>query len=102
MAICELCEQARERVYSCMKRMDGQIPFDEETHLFVASRGCLDCGVGTGGFHHPGCSIERCPNCQGKLMDCICEVAQNYHSLTARGWWTRLPRRAGESIVSGH
>ena len=24
---------------------------------------CHDCRVKTGGFHHPGCDMERCPIC---------------------------------------
>jgi hypothetical protein len=98
MSVCELCEQSREQAYSCMKRMEGQIPFGDERQLALSSYRCSDCVVGIGGFHHPSCSIEECPNCRARLLDCVCEGTQDYRSLTGQVWWTRLPRRSEESI----
>jgi len=98
MSVCELCEQSREQAYSCMKRLEGQIPFGNERHLTLSSYLCSYCGVGIGGFHHPGCSIEECPTCKVRIMDCICEGTQDYRSLTAQVWWTRLPRKIEESV----
>jgi hypothetical protein len=67
MAVCELCEQEVGLAYSCMKRIEAQIPFGTEPRLAIAGSRCVDCRVGTGGFHHLGCRIELCPKCGGWL-----------------------------------
>jgi hypothetical protein len=33
---------------------------------------CHDCNVQPGGFHHPGCDMERCPRCGAQLISCGC------------------------------
>lgn len=35
---------------------------------------CQECGVRTAQFHVPGCRHEQCPRCQGKLVECSCEI----------------------------
>lgn len=34
---------------------------------------CQDCGISSGGKHHPGCDLERCPACGGQLNSCGCQ-----------------------------
>ena len=33
---------------------------------------CHDCNAVAGGFHHPGCDAEACPNCRGQIISCGC------------------------------
>jgi hypothetical protein len=98
MVVCELCEQAREQVYSCMKRMIGQIPFGDETHLDILVDPCQDCGVGVGGFHHPGCYNEQCPECHDLLLSCLCSSTENYRGLMGQLWWRRSSRSITGSV----
>ena len=101
MVVCELCEQPRERVYSCMKRVEGQVPFGDETHLDNPADPCQDCGVGVGGFHHPGCSNEQCPECGGLVLFCVCVGGEEYRCLPGQKWWTRLPRGIEGLVANG-
>lgn len=34
---------------------------------------CGDCGAHYGGYHHPGCDMERCPVCGRQLISCCCD-----------------------------
>lgn len=35
---------------------------------------CHDCGARVGNIHHPGCDMERCPNCGGQYFICECDT----------------------------
>jgi len=72
MAVCEYCGRDMLVTKSCDKvpivfatgsKMDP-IPYTGER--------CPDCGVTTGGYHHPGCDMEICPLCGGQLISCSC------------------------------
>jgi hypothetical protein len=38
----------------------------------AAAEDCPGCGVAVGGFHHPFCPVEACPQCSGRLVACDC------------------------------
>lgn len=44
-------------------------PFFGENYKY-----CHDCGVTELRYHHPGCDMERCINCDGQLISCECEI----------------------------
>ena len=56
------------------------IPFGKEDRggaldmgAFIPPNGrCHDCNVEVGSFHHPGCDVEECPKCKGRLISCGC------------------------------
>jgi hypothetical protein len=39
---------------------------------------CGDCGVARGGWHHPGCDLQRCPVCRGQLLTCGCRFDEDW------------------------
>jgi hypothetical protein len=51
------------------------VPYGSESHGadWTPPDRCHDCDVLVGGFHHPGCDMEACPNCKGQLLTCGCE-----------------------------
>lgn len=85
MAICEWCKQEMSGGAGCtVTQFDDlpggpveRVPYGSETEDWGAARGarCHDCGVAPGGYHHPGCDVERCPRCQGQAIgrDCLSE-----------------------------
>lgn len=92
MAVCELCEQGVGLAYSCMKRMEGQVSFGAEPRPAITCFWCVDSRVGPGGVHHPGCRMEPCPRCGGRLRSCGCKVVPNNRRPAPGGWRRRLPK----------
>jgi hypothetical protein len=60
-------EQIRQRVDDFLKK------YQVGKYTEPDSR-CHDCGVKVGGYHHPGCDDEECPNCHMQLISCGCLV----------------------------
>ena len=53
------------------RRVD-MIAYGNEPGPRMSADRCGDCGVFRGGWHHPGCDLQRCPACRGQLLSCGC------------------------------
>lgn len=91
MSKCSACRQEMLDAPSCIKvrvqiksgkkivKTMDPIPFGREQRFDGegpnADR-CHDCNVKRGGFHHPGCDWEECPNCHRQMLMCGGECGQ--------------------------
>lgn len=80
-AVCGYCNQHMEQGISCTLEEyddfpDGIVRYRERFYLEDVAV-CGDCNAPFGGFHHPGCDVERCPGCGGQAIGCNCLDAEN-------------------------
>ena len=84
MAACDWCHREMMTAASCNvdafhrkgRRFD-MIPFGDESSRRTGGVRCGDCGVLRGGWHHPGCDLQRCPACGRQLMSCGCRFDED-------------------------
>jgi hypothetical protein len=83
MAQCQWCEREMTTAASCSAAVlhrGGEvikmIPWGKERGWAATTR-CGDCGVMRGGFHHPGCDVQRCPICFGQMLSCDCRFDED-------------------------
>lgn len=81
MSVCSLCGKLTTGAASCMKirfRIGGKfydpVPYEKrERTPFEGPQGrCLSCNILPGGFHHVGCTVEKCPKCRDSWIFCRC------------------------------
>ena len=79
MATCSRCNQDMldDETVSCSANTEVEFPDGERVpastlHFDEQGGRCRDCRIKHGGFHHPGCDVERCPRCGGQLISCDC------------------------------
>ncbi len=84
MAVCDWCHGEMTTAASCSvdafhrkgRRFD-MLPFVDESSRRTGRARCGDCGVLGGGWHHPGCDLQRCPACGRQLVSCGCRFDED-------------------------
>lgn len=77
MAKCSFCGQEMTTSDTCPANSvilfpDGKMLRSSKEHFHEPDGRCHDCGIKHGGWHHPGCDVERCPRCGGQIITCGC------------------------------
>ena len=63
--------QGREAYRIAGERL-ARVPFGRERAAGPTPARCPDCGAGPGELHVPGCEVEQCPACGGRVISCDC------------------------------
>ena len=74
MATCPDCQREMRLAPSCVTTFAVVVEnkaFDRVRHPASATEPCDSCGVKSGGVHHFGRDMERCPACGGQLIMCV-------------------------------
>ena len=53
------------------------VPYVNKHVTDTENHRCHDCGVKIGCYHHPGCDMEKCPQCKEQLISCDCLMGQD-------------------------
>lgn len=76
MAECGLCNREMTTAASCtvdvLIMRNERFERDRVIRPIGREGRCGDCGVQTGGLHHLGCDLERCPRCRRQWLSCGC------------------------------
>lgn len=116
MAVCSWCESEMTRAQTCTVtafHVDGApiplAPFRGWRGRSGGDDRCGSCGVGPGGWHHPGCDLQRCPLCHGQLCSCGCRFDEDGpeewgdefmpYGVDANGVLTEITRTDGLEVV---
>lgn len=83
MAVCTWCEREMTAAVSCSVQELHRggvpvrmVPWGREPGWSATAR-CHDCNVRPGGFHHPGCDVQRCGLCAGQMISCGCRFDED-------------------------
>lgn len=72
---CGYCNKEIGAVDSCIATLVIRCRLEEKPRIpHAGAQRCTNCGVKSGGYHHPRCSVEMCPHCAGRWMMCYCSL----------------------------
>jgi len=83
LAICKFCGKEKTGASSCIesfiiidKKKYRPIPYKKPGRIFTKEQNqkrCPDCNIKPEEYHHVGCSIEICPRCNSRWIECRCQ-----------------------------
>ena len=77
MAICVWCDREMLVASSCSVSAFHRAGVAYRLAPNRFKRRCHDCGVASGGLHHIGCDMARCPVCEGQMISCGCRFDED-------------------------
>ena len=83
MAVCKFCGKEKTGALSCIesfiiidKKKYRPILYKKSVNIFTKEQNqkrCPDCNIKPEEYHHVGCSIEICPRCNSRWIECRCQ-----------------------------